>query len=37
MITLCIAFNTGGSIKDKIQIVLTCLALDATYIVPMAL
>jgi hypothetical protein len=37
MITFCIAFNIAGSIKEKIQIVLMCLALDATYIVPMAL
>jgi hypothetical protein len=37
MITLCVAFNMAGTIKEKMQMVFTCLALDAMYILPMAL
>lgn len=34
MITLCIMPNFIGTTKDRIKALLTCLALDSTYIVP---
>ena len=37
MITLCIVFNMAGTVNEKIQMVIMCLVLDSTYIVPLAL
>jgi len=35
MITICVLFAAKGSIKTKAKMLLSCLAIDAIYIVPL--